>query len=275
MFGIGDDRHVLVERQTHIEPDHLRAGHHERGDLPVIETEHIAHHGVLVLFNDPGFRAFDQHGVDFLFRNAGTGHFTLAKQTQQQGRGIGQQQDEGARQHGEHLHRARHQASDAFRIDLTDPLGHQLTYHDGDIGDDHHNQNGGAVFTDLGLNAQTLQPFGQRSGQCRFPDNPVEDADRGDADLNGGQETGRVFAQFDGNGSGLVAFFGTLGQARLARRHQSDLRHGKQAIKHDEADQDENFHVSTHLPYRTTGTRLDGSRRAAAPRYLQVQGRRT
>jgi hypothetical protein len=79
---------------------------------------------------------------------------------------------------------------------LANALGHQFADHDGEVGDRDHHQAGGAVAA-VGLGRPATRARRQRRGQRGLADDAVEHADRGDADLDGGQEPRRVLAQLD------------------------------------------------------------------------------
>ena len=71
--------------------------------------------------------------------------------------------------------------------------------------------------------AHRQQPARQRLGQHRLTDNAVQQANRGDANLDGGQKFSGVFAQFQRHGGGAVAVGGQFHQPRLARGDQGNL----------------------------------------------------
>jgi hypothetical protein len=95
-----------------------------------------------------------------------------------------------------------------------------------------------------------LQPFRQRARERRLADDAVEHADRGDADLDGGEELGRVVVQFQRRrGAGLAGLDHHL-QARLAARRQRHLRHGKPAVQQDQEQEKRGVHRCKKKPQR-------------------------
>src|SRR5690606_2573191 len=106
-----------------------------------------------------------------------------------------------------------------------------------EVRDDDHHGGGGEGPGDTGGHAQVHQGLGDGAGERRFTDDAVEDADRGDPDLHGGQHAVRVFGELEGGLGGTVALDGELGEPGAARRDQRDLRHGEQAIGDDQRDE--------------------------------------
>ena len=146
-----------------------------------------------------------------------------AEQAQQGVGGESQQHDKRPGAHGQQLHRPRRQPGNQLRVDLAQALGRQFADYDGHIGHrHHHHRRGGQMGTGLGQ-AQRQQPARQRLGQDRFTDNTIEQANRSDANLNGGQKFSRVFTQFQRHGGGAVAIGGQFHQPRLARGNQGNL----------------------------------------------------
>ena len=101
---------------------------------------------------------------------------------------------------------------------------------------------GGFLASLRRLQPQADQPFTKWLGQGRLAHDAVEHADRGDADLDGGEKTRGIFAQLDGCLCAAIALIDEFLQTRLARRNQGQLGHGKQAIEQDEGEQYCYFH---------------------------------
>ena len=178
---------------------------------------------MFVILDHPGFRSFHQHGVDLLLGDVGAA-VLVDPQQPQAGIGRGRQQpNEGAGQGGEPVHGAGHQTGDALGIELAKALGHQLPHHDGEVSHHHHHDDGGDQATALGGEPPLLQPEGEGLGQQGFAVDTVEQTDAGNADLDGREKMGRVFAQFESNGGGAVAFRGKLAEASLACGDDGDF----------------------------------------------------
>ena len=88
---------------------------------------------------------------------------------------------------------------------LANALGHQFAHHNGEVRDQHHHQPGGRIAAKRHGHAQCFQPQCQRAGQCGLTHDTVQDANRRDADLDGGEKTRRVFAQLHGSGGTAIA----------------------------------------------------------------------
>ena len=77
----------------------------------------------------------------------------------------------------------------------------------------HHDQRRGDVAACVGVEPEPDQPRTEGVGEHRFADDPVENADGGDADLDRGQETGRMLTELHRYGRGTVAVCRQLGEA--------------------------------------------------------------
>jgi len=122
-------------------------------------------------------------------------------------------------------------------LELGDALGHQFADDDGDVGDDDDHEARGKVAAEFLVQAQTMQPGGEGCRQNGLADDTVEDADRGNADLDGRQEARRFVVQRQGNAGSTVAILGQSRQSRATCGDERDFRHGKCAVKQDKTDQ--------------------------------------
>ena len=243
MVGFLDALEVVFKGCIHVQADHVAPRHHQRTDLPVIQPKHIAHHRVLVRLDHTGRRAFHQHGVDFFFRHGAAAGFFHSHQAKERAGRCGQQQYKRLGGHRQKVDGPRYQAGKRFGVRLPDALGHQFTDNDREVGDQHHHQTGGGVAAKRHRHTQRFQPDCQRTGQCGLAHDTVQNANRRDANLDGGQESRRVFAQFDCSGGTAVALIHQLLQTGPAGGDQCDLRHGKQAVEKDEGEEYCYFHT--------------------------------
>ena len=136
---------VVFKRQVHIQHHHVAARHHERADLPVVQPEHVAHHGVLVRFDHARRGALGQHGVDLFFGHGLVAVVFDAHHLQQAVGRDGQQAHKGFGGTRQPVNRPRHQPRQRFGVRLANALGHQFTDHNGEISDQQHHQTGGAI----------------------------------------------------------------------------------------------------------------------------------
>ena len=221
----------LRHRGVRIQPHHLVARHHDGRERALIELENVAHHAVLVLFDQPGIHTFDQTGGNFFLGHAARGLRVKRQQAQYGMRGVGQQQHKGARGARQPGHGARHEGGNLLGIDLPDALGHQFAKNQRDKGDACHHQSGGGKVRHALGRARQQQPARHDGAEGRIAHNAVEQADRGDADLHGREKVGRVLHQGQRRRSAGLLGGGQRIQPRLAAGGQRHFRHGKQAIE--------------------------------------------
>ena len=230
------------QRRGRVEPEHVGARHHDRGQRPVVEQKDVAHHLVLVGLDDAGAHALLQAGVDLGLGDSLHGGVVDAQQLERGLGGVGEQPDEGLGRLGHQRHGARDPARNGFGVDLADALGHQFAKDDGDEGDDQdHQHRRGDAGRALGQ-APAKQDGGQVVAVRGLAHDAVEHADRGDAHLHRGQKLGRVVHQLERGLGAAVAAFGQRQQARLAARGQGQLRHGKSAIEQNQKQDQQGVH---------------------------------
>ena len=54
MIRFSNHSQVLFHGVFNVQPDDFGTRHHQGRNLPLIEAEHVAHHGVFVLLDDAG-----------------------------------------------------------------------------------------------------------------------------------------------------------------------------------------------------------------------------
>ncbi|MNK88333.1 hypothetical protein D3C87_1082930 [compost metagenome] len=229
-----DPAQVLFLGKANVQIDHIAARHHQRGQLAIIEPEHVAHHRVLVTLDDTGLRAFHKQRVDLFFGHGRAAIRLDAEQPQHQARGAAQQLDERRGCRGKERDRACHRARDGLRRQLAEPLGHQFAQDNREIGQSGHHDGRGGIAGRRLRQAQACEPFAERRRQRGFPDHAVQHADGGNADLDGGQEPRGVLSELDGLYRATVAVFNLPLQPGLAGRDERDFGHGEQAVKQNE-----------------------------------------
>ncbi len=82
----------------------------------------------------------------------------------------------------------------------------------------------------------------KRLGQGIFPDRTTENTNRRDADLDGGQEAGRLVIELQRRSGTGAAIVGQALQTGLARGNDSDFRHGQNAIQENQEDEQKDVH---------------------------------
>lgn len=141
-----------------VEIHHFATRHHQRCDLPVIQAEYVAHHLVLIVFDDACVRSFFQHQMQLFFCHGVTARILDTEQAQRHLGGSREQLHEWLDQRGKQQHGAGDQPCQLFRTDLSKPLGHQFPQHDGKIRDGDDHQAGGKIVRRKIRRPQRLQP---------------------------------------------------------------------------------------------------------------------
>jgi hypothetical protein len=137
------------------------------------------------LVEDAGFGALLHQHLDLVVGHRRLFLAARAEQAQDGCRGTGQHDDQRMGHFGQEHHRAGDERCDPFRRQHRQALGHQFADHDGEIG---QCDNGNGQCHALGVRCQQRhagQPGGQGIGQRGFADGAAENANRGDADLDG------------------------------------------------------------------------------------------
>ena len=242
MVGLLHAPQIDFQAVVNVQADHVATRHHERANLAVIESKHIAHHGVLLRLDHACGATFHQNGLNLFFRHGCAAVFLDAQQLEQAARGCRQQPDKRLGGQRQKIDGARDQPRKGFGVGLAHALGHQLTDHDGEVRNQHHDQAGGEVTSRLGIQACLNKPLRQRPCQCGLAHDAVEHANRGDTNLNGGEKTCRVFTQFDSSCRAAVALIHQFLHAGFAGGDQRNFRHGEQTVQTDESEKYGYFH---------------------------------
>ena len=103
-----------------------------------------------MVLDHPRFGALHQHGVDLLLSDVVAAALIDPQQPQAGVGGGGEQPDEGTGQGRQPEHGAGYQTGDALGAELSEAFGHELPYHDGEIGDQHDHDDGGEQAAALG-----------------------------------------------------------------------------------------------------------------------------
>ena len=220
------------------DPVDILAGRHGDPDGPVAQAHDFADDLLFLGLDQAGIGALGQDGLD-LFLGDDLAPFILdPDEPEQAGGRQGQEADEGM--HGGRHERQgpSHHGGDGFRIDHGEPLGRQLPEDQGQIGQDHDHQAGGQ---DVGIGFQQgngVEGLVELAGDGGLAIGAGQDADQGDADLDGGQEAGGIFGQFQGGGRPLVTLFGPGLKLGAAGGHHRQFRHGEDTVQHHKQQHD-------------------------------------
>ena len=132
-----------------------------------------------------------------------------------------------------------------------DLLGDQFADDQGQKRDGQDNDeqaDGAAVGGDPG---DSVELGGQFVRDGRPAESAGENADQGDAYLDGGKEPAGGVGQLQGDPGPLVAFFGPLLKPCLAGGNDGDLRHGEKAVGDDQGRNDEDL-CTERVHFRVT-----------------------
>jgi hypothetical protein len=199
-----DLRLVSVE----VDPVDVRARRHDALHGAVAEAQHPGDHLALVGLDHARGLCLGHDGADLLLGHRALAFGGLPHEAEQQpGRGV-EQRDERARDARHERHRRRHRAGDALRALQREVLGHQLPDHHGQIGD-HHDDEAVADGLRGGVrNADALEKPGQALAERGAREGAGQDADQGDADLDGREEPAGILRQREGSRGAGTALVG-------------------------------------------------------------------
>ena len=241
---IGTQANLLAQRlglivQRH--PIHIRARRHGDTHRAVAETQDLLDHLLLFRLDQTGRRALGDHGLDLFLGHVRAIAILDAKHLEDARRRGGQKQHEGLEHDRQGRDRGRHLGRDRFGKDQRQTLGHQFADDQRHIGDADDHQGGGEH---LRIGRQRRKAGFQKPIQLardrRLPVSARQNADQGDADLDGRQEVGRFLRQLQGRPRPPIAPLRPALQPGLAGRHDRQLGHGEQAVEHHEEQNDDN-----------------------------------
>ena len=204
-------RQTVAHSAVRVQPGHVGARCHQRGQRPLVKAEYVLHHLVLVLLDHPGVHALFQAGADFFFRDVAGRVDIDAQNPQGVGRGARQKLDKRFGCYGQPQHGARHPAGHRFRVQLTDALGHQFAKNNGGEGDGGDHNRRGRNRRRAGMHAPGLQPQGQAVAEGCLAHDAIEHTNRSNPDLHRTQKLIGLTQQHQGC---LRPFVPRLGHGR-------------------------------------------------------------
>lgn len=224
-----------------IQPDDVRARHHDRARGAVVEPQHAVDHGLLARVEHAFGRALADHGAHFALGHAAVAGAANAEHGQNgAGRHI-EQADQGPRHQRQPAHRPGDETGHALGVTQGDVLGHQFADDEREIGGQRHDHAERDAVGIAAVDAQALQPLRKRRRQRGAAERAGQDADQGDADLHRGQKAPRIFRQLQRPAGAAVARMLQRLQARAPRRHHGHFGQGQQPVEHNQADNNQNF----------------------------------
>ena len=217
-----------------IDPFDVASRRHHRPHLTVVESKHVAHHVAFAFFNGARSAALFDHRVDFFLRDAG--FFTLVKtqNLQDELRGNRKQFHEGAHDKAQQVKRTGDNARKRLGSALSQTFGNEFSENDREIRHKHHDERDAEHLGCFGRHAPAHKHLGCGTGQSRFAHDTRENADGGDAHLNGRKRPGGIGLQQRGALRSLVAVFGHNLQSRLATGDKRNFAHRKDAVENNQ-----------------------------------------
>ena len=162
------------------------------------------------------------------------------------------QPHEGGCYHRDHLHRPRDHLRHLLRGAEGNPLGHQLSEHDAEIGHEYDYDSLRETGCETDRHPGLCKGVGKRLGNLVAGEYTGEDSDEGDAYLHRRQELVRVGGKVQGGPGGLAALACIGLQVGLARRHDRHFGHGEYSVEQDKEKDYENFAhiISVQIDFR-------------------------
>lgn len=231
----------LLRRILDVDPRELRPGGHAVRRGEVVQLEHPVHEDGLRLVERPHARPLPEQHPDFFFRHGLLLIHVDAEETDDDLRRPRAEHDERPAQRGKHEHGLRDGAGRLLRDGDGQPLRRELAQDERGVrherNDDGHSEPL-RVRRDRGNLPQLRR---ERHRQRRPGKHPRENADGGDADLNGGKKILRIVRDLQRVLRLLISLLRHLAELRLPRAHHGDLRHGAYPVENNEYKNNENF----------------------------------
>ena len=195
VFGIDNtlaNRFLIFIKIDH---EHFTTRRHDRGDALFVQAQHVGNQFLLALVKDAGLRALLHQHVNFV-----VGHRLLllgasAEKTQDGRTGTRQDDDQRMGDAGQHDHRSSDQRSDALRGQHGQAFGHQFAHHHRNVSQADHGDRQCDGSCVRGQQRNAGKPCREWIRHRGFANGAAQNADRGNADLDGGKETGRFLMQ--------------------------------------------------------------------------------
>ncbi len=237
MAAFGDLLADGLGRVVEVDPVHFDTRRHHAPDRAVGKAQHALDHVALGHVEHAGLRALRDHALHLLLRHRALALLRDAQEAGKRPGGNAEEPHDGGAGDGEPRHDRGNGGGDALGIVEGDALWHQLADDEREIGDGDHDQ---GERDGIGVGAERLLPHqAQRLGQRGAGKGAGEDADQSDADLHGGEKTRRLFEQLQRRARAGHVLVRHLLQPGATRRHDGQLRHGEEAVQHNQKGNDE------------------------------------
>ncbi len=199
-----------------IEPDDLGTRGHDLADGQAIEFEGLVYDLAFDAVEGAGAKSFLHEAADFLLGDRGLGFGFETGCGEEALGGAGEEGDQGRRDRGEETHGSSDDAGHPFRVAEGDLFGDEFAEDEREVGDGTDNEGEGYL---VGVGGEGFvagdedREFGSQGGPA---EGAGDNADEGDADLDGGEETIGGFGELQCGACPEVTGFRALTQPILA-----------------------------------------------------------
>ena len=251
----------FLARLAQVDQFDVEARRHQATGRSVGQPHDARDHVAFLGLEHAGALGLGDDGLDLLVGDPLLGLPALSEQAQHQPAGDVEQPDERGGDRGDERHQRGDAGGNALGIAQRDLLGHQLADDQRQVGNDDHDDADAQRQRDGRIDARAgkrrAQPFAQ--GGAR--EGARQHADKGDADLHGGEELAGVLLQLEGHGGAAAPLGREHLEARRPGGHDGEFAHCKQAVDEgqdgDDQDFEKQFSIRVAAPHSASG-RLGG-----------------
>ena len=228
--GLPDVRFAVLD----IDPVEAGPGGHAVRGGEVVQLEYAVHEDGLGLVEGTEAGALLEKDADlFLGDGLFLAHIDADEPDDQLG-GPGADEHEGPAKGGEHEHGLGNGAGGLFRNGDSQPFRRELAQNESGVGDQRNDDSHGQSVRIGRQRGEFSQLVRQRHSEGGPGEHTGENADGGDADLDGGEKVFRIFRDPEGVARFFIAFFLHLAELRFPRAHDGNLRHGADAVENNQ-----------------------------------------
>ena len=242
-----------------VDPGELVAGGHDGADGLVGQAEETLDHVALLGFEHAVLGALGEDGLELLFGDALALLVAEAEEAEDGVRGAAEDPDDRGADAGHLLEPGGDEDGDAFGVAEGGAFGDEFADDEGEVGrrdDDGGEGQGGG---EGGQGGEGVQPVLKVLGDAGAAEDAGQDADEGDADLDGGEEALGVVGKGEGDGGAADALALEDGEAGAAEGDEGELAHREDAVDEDQQQDDDDLEAQVHGGGLTANSRLAGS----------------
>ena len=227
----GDSAPVFLVGIIYGQPDHPGPRSHEVASGEFVEFENALDHLFFGFLENTGAQALINQDTDFFlgnngflcFSNSHGGHEEIAREIEKV--------HQGRKKFCQAEHRAGQGRRDTLGIIQSDAFGNEFSDNDGEVSDGSYDDDEGQEVGVIFECGDFFEKLCQAVADSRAAQGAGEDSHKGDADLDGGKKFARGIGEGEGEAGSAIAFIGHALEARLSGGHHGDLRHGKEAVR--------------------------------------------